>query len=151
MEKFKKYLSIEIGIEFKAFLYFYCIVLFYSVYKLCCKSLEANIIFLAEMIAATYIMGYIQVYFMRNFDESDHLGVYETVAAFLCTLVYTAISYLLGWYDRKIGVSIIFIFYMLFCYLCAFLLYKIKRDIDTKQLNEDLQDFKKNKKNEQEV
>ena len=143
MEKFKTYLSLEIGIEFKAFLYFYCLILFYCVYQLVGGSMEANIIILAEMIATTYIMGYLQVYFMRNFDESDHFGIYELVATLGCTLIYTAVSYVLRWYDRKMGVTILFLFYMIFCYVCAFLLYKVKRDIDTKMLNKDLEDFKK--------
>lgn len=41
------------------------------------------------------------------------------------------------------GVTILFLFYMIFCYVCAFLLYKVKRDIDTKMPNKDLEDFKK--------
>ena len=147
MKKFKKYLSIEIGIEFKAFLYFYCIVLFYCIYELIGGSLDANIIFLAEMIAATYVMGYVQVYFMRNFDESDHFGIYEASASFFCSLLYAVTSYLFGWYDKKIEVTFIFIGYMFLCFVCAFLIYKIKRDIDTKQLNEELKEFKKNKEN----
>ena len=69
----------------------------------------------------------------------------KLIAMLVCTLIYIAVSYVLNWYDRKTGVTILFVFYMIFCYVCAFLLYKIKRDIDTKMLNKDLEDFKKNR------
>ena len=69
----------------------------------------------------------------------------KLIAMLVCTLIYTAVSYVLNWYERKPGVTILFVFYMIFCYVCAFLLYKIKRDIDTKMLNKDLEDFKKNR------
>lgn len=145
MQKFKRYLSVEVGIEFKACLYFFVILFFYSMYRVLGGSMEANIIMMAEMIFSTYIMGYIQVFLMRNFDEAEQFGVYEAVAALVCTLLYASESYLFGWFDKKVEVSVFFSGYMLFAYVCAFLVYKVKRDIDTKQLNEELKDFKRSK------
>lgn len=145
MEKFKKYLAAEIGIEFKACLYFFVILFYYAMYKVTSGSLEANIIYMAEMILSTYFMGYIQVYLMRNFDEAEHFGIFEAVASLICTLLYATVSYFFGWFDKKVGVTAFFCGYLLFAYVCAFLVYKIKREMDTKQLNEELEDFKKNK------
>ena len=64
----ERYLTEEIGIEFKACLYFYCILFFYSMYKVIGGSWDASIIHMAEMIFATYGMGYLQVYGLSNFD-----------------------------------------------------------------------------------
>lgn len=147
MEKFKKYLAQEIGIEFKACLYFFVILFFYATYRVTDGSLEASIIHLAEMILSTYIMGYMQVLFMRNFDEAERFGVYEAVASLICTLIYTSLSYLFGWLDKKIGVTALFSGYILLAYVCAFLVYKVKREVDTMQLNEELEDFKKKRSN----
>lgn len=71
------YLTKEIGIEFKACLYFFCILFFYSVYRVVGGSLEASIIHMSEMILLTYAMGYVQVYLLSNFDEGEHLGIKE--------------------------------------------------------------------------
>ena len=145
MEKFKKYLAQEIGIEFKACLYFFVLLFFYAMYRVIGGSMEASIIYLAEMILSTYIMGYIQVFLMRNFDEAEHFGIFEAAASLVCTLLYAITSYLCGWFDRKIGVTALFCGYMLFAYVCAFLVYKVKRDVDTKQLNEELKVFQRTK------
>lgn len=145
MEKFKKILAQEIGVEFKACLYFFVILFFYTMYKVSDGSTEASIIYMAEMILSTYFMGYMQVLFMRNFDEAEKFGIYEAVASFFCTLIYGGISFYFGWFDRKPGVTALFCGYILFAYVCAFLVYKVKRDVDTKQLNEELEQFKKNK------
>ena len=107
--------------------------------------MEASIIYLAEMILSTYFMGYMQVLFMRNFDEAETFGVYEAVASLVCTLIYGGISFGFVWFDRKPGVTALFCGYILFAYLCAFIVYKVKRDVDTKQLNEELEQFKKGK------
>lgn len=140
---FIKYFTTEIVIEFKASLYFFAILLYYSTYRIIGGSLDANIIVMAEMIASTYIMGYIQVYLLRNFDEAESFGPFELFAVTGCSLVYGAESYLLSWFDKDPVVSIIFVGYMLFCYLCVIAICYFKRRIDTELLNEELEDFKK--------
>lgn len=143
MKRFKKYLSAEIGIEFKACLYFFAILFFYSCYRIIGGSMQASIPFMAEMILAAYIMGYIQVFWLRNFDESDHMGLFELAAAVGCSLIYAGLSYLLMWFDRKLGVTLIFAAFMLLTFICARLVYCWKRRIDTEQLNNELEQFKK--------
>ena len=59
--------------------------------------------------------------------------------------IYTGVSYLLGWFDRNILVTVLFFIFFVFAYWCAYLINKIKRDIDTKNLNEMLEQFKEEK------
>ena len=143
MSRFKQYLASEIGIEFKACLYFFAILFFYSMYRILQGSFFANIIVMAEMIFSTYIIGYIQVYLLGNFDEAEQLTWREILASVFCSIVYSGISFLGKWYDRNITVTVLFFCYILFCYICAFFIYKIKRDVDTAVLNHELENFKK--------
>ena len=156
MSKIKKkrsvwehYIIKEIGIEFKACLYFFCILFFYSGYRLANGSWEANILHMAEMIILTYTMGYVQVYLLSNFDEGEYFRVKEMIYTFLCSMIYTGVSFLGKWFDGNVAVSIGFAGYVMFEYVCAFLVYKSKREIDGKLLNKDLKDFQERRKNEQ--
>lgn len=139
---FERYLAEEIGIEFKACLYFFCILFFYSVYRIIEGSWDASIIHMLEMILLTYAMGYAQLYLFSNFDEGEKLGLKEIFYIIICTGVYAIISFLAKWFDRNITATVIFVLYMIFAYICAFLVYKTKRVIDGKLLNEDLRAFK---------
>lgn len=146
MKRFKKYLSAEIKIEFKACLYFFAILFFYAVYQLTQGRLYTGIVEMAEIIITTYIMGYIQVFLLGNFEEAEHIGKKELACAFFCMTVYTVLSYLLEWYDRNTTATILFFLWLLLCYLSIMLVYRIKRDIDTEQLNMELEDFKSRKR-----
>ena len=143
MKWFKKYLSFEIGIDFKTCIYFFMVLFFYSIYRIFQGSLLASIITMGEMIASAYIIGYIQVYLLKNFDEAEQLGSQECFAVFLCSALYTVVSSILNWYDRNISATLLFFFYMIVGYLSVFLAYKIKRDMETAALNRDLEDFKR--------
>lgn len=135
------YLTKEIGIEFKACLYFYAILFYYCVYQLCTGSFQAEILHMGEMILLTYLMGYVQVFLLWNFDEADELGGKEILGIILCTIGYTLASYFLGWFRKSIPVTGGFAAYVVFSYLCAFFVYKSKRRIDDKILNNDLKLF----------
>lgn len=137
----ERYLVVEIGIEFKACLYFFCILFFYSMYRLWCGSMEASILHMAEMIFLTYGMGYFQKYILADFDEADRLGLRETGSLLLCVGIFTAASFLGGWFDRRIPVTVLYALFMVLAYVCGFLVYKVKRALDAKQLNEDLRAF----------
>ncbi len=143
VSKWERFLTKEIGIEFKACLYFFAILFFYSVYRIISGTWDANIIHMAEMIVLTYGIGYLQVYALSEFDEADSLGIKEIVYMFLCTVAYAAFSYFLKWFDKKLTVSLIFAAYVALTYFCAFLIYKIRRSIDNRILNEELKEFKK--------
>ncbi|MBP5600379.1 MAG: DUF3021 family protein [Lachnospiraceae bacterium] len=142
----ERYLTNEIGIEFKSCLYFFAILFFYCMYKVINGSMEANIIHMAEMIFSCYIICYLQILVFWNFDEADKLGIKECVGMVICTLIYTLVSFVGNWFDRKIVPSLLLAAYILVMYLCVFFIYKTKRRIDDKKLNEDLKLFQTNHK-----
>ncbi len=135
------YLTKEIGIEFKACLYFFAILFFYCVVRLMGGSFVAEMLHMLEMILACYVIGYIQVYLLWNFDEADRLGGKEIFGMLLCTVIYCVLSYLFKWFDRSFTATAVFGAYVLLCYICVFFIYKSKRYIDDKRLNEDLRIF----------
>ena len=149
LSKFEKYLYEEIGIEFKACLYFYVILLFYCVYRWVVGIRDASIVHMAEMIFVTYIMGYVQIYLMSGVDDVEHLGLKDFLQMILCSGIYTGVSYAAGWLDRRLPITIGFLAYMLFAYLCAFWVYKIRRNIDEKLLNQDLAAFQAREKQDE--
>ena len=95
------------------------------------------------MIAAAYLMGYLQVYVLGNFDEAEHLGKRQVLFILLCTVLYTGASWVLGWFDRDGVPTLIFAGYMVFAYGCMFLVNKLKRNIDTENLNRMLTEYKR--------
>ena len=101
----------------------------------------ANIIHLAEMIFTCYIIGYIQVYLFRNFDECDQLEIREYAGIAVCTFLYCVVSYLGRWFDRNLPATLLFALYLLITYICVIFVYRSKRRIDDKQLNEELRMF----------
>ncbi|MBO4908692.1 MAG: DUF3021 family protein [Lachnospiraceae bacterium] len=135
------YLTREIGIEFKACLYFFAILFYYCVYRMACGVFDASIIHMAELILTCYVICYLQVYLFGNFDEADKLRGREIAGMIVCTVLYTAVSYIGKWFDRKIPVTLGFVAYILFMYICVVLIYRTKRKIDDKKLNEDLKIF----------
>ena len=128
----ERYLTKEIGIEFKACLYFFAILFFVCVFRMINGTFSVSIAHMAEMIFTCYIIGYMQVFLFGNFDDA---GV--TV----CTLLYCGVSVLGGWLDRKVLATLIFAAYILLTYVCVILIYRSKRRIDDKKLNEELKLF----------
>jgi hypothetical protein len=138
----ERYLTKEIGIEFKACLYFFAILFYYCVFRLCTGRVDASILHMTEMIFTCYFIGYIQVYLLWNFDEADRLGAREVLGIFICTAIYSLLSYFLGWFDKNIFLTLGLAAYLILTYVCVYFIYKSKRRIDDKQLNEDLALFK---------
>ena len=134
----ERYLTKEIGIEFKACLYFYALLFFYCVYRLIVGLTVADILHMAEMIFSAYVIGYLQVFLLWNFDESDEFGKKEMLGTAICTAIYTALSYFCSWFDKNVYVTIGFAFYVVFLYVCVYFVYKCRRKIDDKILNYDL-------------
>ncbi|WP_455717380.1 DUF3021 family protein, partial [Anaerosporobacter sp.] len=122
-------------------LYFFCILFFYSMYRIIGGSFEASIIHMAEMIFLTYVMGYLQVFLLSNFDEGEQLKGKEILYIILCSTIYIGVSVLCGWFNRGVIVSVCFGLYMMIAYIGVLLIYKLKRNIDAKLLNEDLKAF----------
>jgi len=135
------YLTREIGIEFKACLYFFAILFYYCTYRVICGVYEASILHMGEMILSCYVICYIQVYLFRNFDEAEKLKVREILGLTVCTALYVGISISGKWFDSKTGVYIGFVGFILLMYICVIIIYRTKRKIDDKKLNADLKLF----------
>ena len=138
----EKYLTKEIGIEFKSCLYFFAILFFYCVYKLVNHTYTADILHMTEIILLCYAIGYIQVYVFNNFDEAWRFRAREIAGFVLCSMVYTVLSYVFGWFDKSIGWTAGFLAYVILMYVCVILIYSTKRRIDDKELNRELEMFK---------
>ncbi len=142
-ERLKRYLSLEVAIEYKACLYFFCIMFFYCVYLMCNQIYLAHVVHMFEMILTAYCMGYIQVYLFGNFDEAEKISRRNGLYTVFCTCLYGASSYLMNWFGRSPGATLLFLIYMALIYLCVYLGNKIKRIVDTEHLNQMLTEFKK--------
>lgn len=137
----EKYLTSEIVIEFKACLYFFAILFFYCVYKIVGGKFEAGIFHMLQMILTCYAIGYIQVYLLNNFDEAESLKSREICGMLVCTAIYCGVSYFGGWFDKKLLPTLLFVLYIIITYICVFFVYRTKRSIDDKKLNEELRLF----------
>lgn len=137
----ERYLTKEIGIEWKACLYFFTILFYYCTYRICTGRTVADILHMAEQIFLTYVMGYLQVFVLWNFDEADELGGKEVLGMFLCTGIYGLVAFVCKWFDGNLFVLAGFMVYIVLTYLCVFLIYKERRRIDDKILNHDLAIF----------
>lgn len=146
MRHFQRLLLWEIGIEFKTGLYFLCLMFYYGVYRWSMGYHTAELLLMIEMLAVLYIMGYVKAILLGDFDEAERYGVREWAGAVLCCTVYTGAAWLFAWFDRSTAVTAGFFLYMAVCQVCMFLLYKVKRIIETKHLNQELESFKARRK-----
>ncbi len=147
-EKFKTWLSAEVEIEYKACIYFGCILAFACCYNLWRGTNYVNIFHMLEMIFTAYIVCYLQVYFFHNFDEAEKIDGSSILGAALCTGIYTVVSWLFNWFERNLIAEILFSGYMLLLFFSIYLINKIKRIADTEKLNGMLEEFKKGKEDE---
>ena len=106
----------------------------------------AEIIIMAEMIFTTYIIGYVQVFLLKNFDESDHFNGYFFIRSLSCSALYTLISIICNWFGNTVLISLIFFGFVEFMYICVFWINYIKRNLESKELNQELKRFKENKR-----
>lgn len=145
VERMKRILSMEIMIEYKACLYFCCIIFYYFACLLCQGVFVADILFMFEMIFTAYAAGYVQVCLFHNSDEAERLEKKDILGILFSTFLYGGTSWVLAWFDRSIAATGIFLVYMLLVHYCVYLLNRIKRAVDTQNLNRMLTEFKKEK------
>ncbi len=140
------YLTKKIGAEIKCCLIWLYLVCYYCVCRLICGFTEADIIHLLEMLFAAYFVQWVQVLLRSDFDEVDRLSVKEYVFIAVSSAVFAVLGMLPGWFDGKIGVTAGFFVFMICAYLCTFLVYKTKRAIDARLLNNNLKRFQERSK-----
>lgn len=145
MTRLERYLCKEIGIEFKACLYFFCILFFYCVCRIVAGNWNAGILHMTEMILLTYSMGYFQLFCLNNFDEGEKLGLREAFYILLCVGIYTLAAWVCKWFSNPL-LLLFFALYLCLAYVCAFWVYKVKRDLDSRALNEELKEFQERNK-----
>lgn len=137
----ERYLTIKIGVEFKCCISFFCILCFYCVCRFLGGASNASILHMLEMILLAYVLGWIQALVGSDFDEVDRLGRKEWLLILLGSTSYALTAHWGNWFDKRIGIGIGFGIYMVGVYLTTFLMYKMKRAIDAKLLNESLKHF----------
>ena len=142
------YLTKKIGVEIKCCLMFFLILCFYCINRWITNFTQASIIHMLEMVLLAYLIGWIQNLLHYDFDEVDELRLREWVSVLISSLVYAIVSHFTGWFGGNIVVCLCFALYMVCAYLCSYLIYKIKRTIDAKHLNEDLHQFQDRLKEE---
>ena len=135
------YLTRKIGAEIKCCLTFFLILCYYCAYRLIIGFDGASILHMFEMVWVAYILEWIQVLLHSDFDEVDRLSLKEWLVILGGSLIYALISLLCGWFASTIPMIVGFFVYMIVVYLCTYLVYKIKRTIDAKMLNDDLKSF----------
>lgn len=140
-EFIERYLTRKIGVEIKCCVMFFMILCFYGIYRLTCGVHNADIIHMLEMVLLAYLLGWIQALLGSDFDEVDNLCAKDWAVVLAGSAIYTAASFIFGWFDRSVTFTAIFAVYMIIAYLGIFLIYKIKRAIDAKLLNDDLRQF----------
>ncbi|MBQ9903020.1 MAG: DUF3021 family protein [Clostridia bacterium] len=141
---FKKALSNEIAIDFRACVYFFCVVMFYCAVALCKGIFQVKILTLVEIVLTNYVICYVQTYLFRDFDESQHFGTNELAGILMCTFLYVAASLLFGWFDGSELITGLFAAYIILTYVCVILCFAVKRKLDTRQLNKLLNNYKQN-------
>lgn len=147
----ERYLTTKIGVEIKCCLCFFLILCFYSIYRLMIGSVNADIFHMLQMILLAYVMEWIQALIGSDFDELDSFGIKEWILILLGSLVYAIAAHFGNWLDKSIVAEIGFGLYMVAVYLCTFLIYKIKRVIDAKFLNDDLKLFQEREEKNNEI
>ena len=145
----KKALSNEIAIDFRACVYFFCVVLFYCAVRVSKGIFYVKILTLAEIVLVNYLICYVQTYLFKDFDESDRIGSNEIAGILMCTFLYVASSLLFGWFDGSEWLTALFALYIIFTYVCVILCYIVKRKLDTMQLNKLLDNYKQNEGRDQ--
>lgn len=138
----EKYLTRKIGVEIKCCLMFFMVLCFYAVYKLICGFRDANIFHMLEMVMLAYILGWIQMLLGSDFDEVDRLNLKDWLVVIGASAIYSLTAFVFSWFERNLVVTLIFALYMVISYLGVFLIHKMKRVIDARLLNEDLEKFK---------
>lgn len=146
LEFFERYLTRKIGVEIKCCLMFFMILCFYGGYRLIAGEADASIIHMLEMVILAYLLGWIQALIGSDFDEVDKLKAKDWAVVLIGSSVYTAVSFILGWFEKNLIVTAVFAGYMIVTYLCIFLIYTMKRAIDAKLLNDDLKHFQQRNK-----
>lgn len=137
----EKWLTIKIGVEIRCCLTFFLALFYYCVYRLLGGVFQAEILHIAEMIAAAYLFGWVQALLHADYDQMDRLGLRQWAVLIGGGAAHGLVAWLCGWFGQSSAATALFAVYMVCCGLCTVLICHIKRAIDAKLLNDDLRAF----------
>ena len=137
----ERWLTIKIGVEIRCCLSFFLMLFYYCVYRLLGGVTEAGILHIAEMVLLAYLVGWAQALLKADFDQIDRIGWKEAAVLLAGSAAYGLAAWLFGWFDGKSAVTLLFVLYMICCGLATFWMCRLKRAIDAKLLNDELQAF----------
>lgn len=140
--KWEKFLSRGISIEYKAGIYSLCHLFYCACYLIWQQTFSISLLQIAQITLFSYIICNLQVYVFKNFDEWDKLTAIWWLYASVCTLIYLVVAWLFNWFDGHFLIWLGFGIWQLFCYVCVYLINNIKRRIDSKHLNQLLEHYK---------
>ena len=141
--KWQQWISREVSLEYKTSLYCFCLYFFYACHQLLKGVTTASIVVLFQMALVAYGVTFIQFYFFDNFDEADHIAGKKVLGPLVCTSIYSLVAYFLNWFDKRILVFSLFMAFLFLEYFLIFYFNRLKRKIDSKHLNQLLEDYKR--------
>lgn len=143
--KWENVLSQEINIKYKASIYSICHLFYIAIFLINQQKYEISLIQLAQIVLLAWAINHIEIYIFANFDEADQLTGKWWLSALICSVLYMIAANWLNWFQGNLSVLVGFGTYQLFCYWGVYINNKIKRHIDSKQLNQLLKTYKQGK------
>ena len=138
----ERWLTIKIGVEVRCCLSFFLMLFYYCVFRLLSASTQADIWHITQMILIAYLFGWVQALLHADYDEMDRLGAKQWLVLAASGAVYGVTAQIGGWFGENRVAALLFPLYMILCGLSTVLIYYIKRTIDARLLNSDLEQFK---------
>lgn len=143
--KWEHVLSKEISIKYKAGIYSLCHLFYIAIFLMNQQIFQISLAQLAQIVLLAWFINHIEIYIFDNFDEADRISLKWWLSVLICSILYMIAAYVMKWFQGDSQVLLGFGAYQIFCYWGVYINNKIKRHIDSKQLNQQLNQFKKKK------
>ncbi len=140
--KWLKFLSREIALEYKTGIYCLYLYFFYACRQLLREGGNLSILTLFQMAFVAYFVTLLQFYLFENFDEADQLRGRKFLGLLVCSLLYMGMASWFNWFGHSWPILLAFLGFMILAYLVTFFFNRLKRRIDSKHLNQLLQEYK---------
>jgi hypothetical protein len=149
MIKLIKWLYWELKNEFVACGYFTAMLLMYGIIKLIDGDRNIDILIIFEMFLVNYLLATLQKIFLdgeKDYTAKNYI-VRGTALSIISLITVIAVSKIGGWFDGLPFWADITIYIMLILsYLTVWIILNLGRRYDTQKLNEQLANFKKNRR-----
>jgi Protein of unknown function (DUF3021). len=146
MKKIIRYCSWELKNDFASSTYFAIIILMYCITRFILGIKEVDIFVIFEMYITIYVLSTLQKLILddeKEYDEKTFIGRAAFISIF-SVIVIVAVSILGKWFEGMPLWTAITIYTMLIIsYLTVWIILKLEKKYDTKKLNQQLANFKK--------